>query len=370
MRWNTFGQHGIKALLLSAALTLPSCTSAPKSATTKTATTTASTAKRHEVTAPASLAPVVEFDTSMGSFELTLDADAAPVTTMNFMDYAKSGYYTGTVFHRVVAGTMIQGGGYYASMHRKDKGLRDPIISEWTNAMKNTRWSVGMVRRPGVVDSAQSEFYINLVDDPVLDTPADGAGYCIFGRVTGGFDTLEAIQNVPVGTHPRYAGGKSAVVPKTPILVKSVRVKVHLDRAAAIVRAREQADARKNVMAHLIASLEARGGHKAVKTDSGLTIVDLVVGNGGVPEATSSVLVYYRGYFPDGTEFENYMRNSVTLKMENLTPGLREGILGMTEGGSRAIIIPPDLAFGSGGIPGKIPPNSTLVFEVQLLEVK
>jgi len=323
-----------------------------------------------EVTAPTTMNPVVQFETSLGSFELTLDAEAAPVTTMNFIDYIEDGYYEGTVFHRVVDTMMIQGGAFYATMHRKNDGLREPIISEWNIGLKNTRWTVGMVRRPGVIDSAQSEFYINLIDHPALDTPTDGAGYTVFGRVTDGFDTIERIRETPVGTHPRYAGGRSAVVPKTPVLIREARVLEPLDRPAAIARAEELEELRKNRVARLIEQFEARGSGKRVTSDSGLTYVDLVVGNGGVPHERSAVEVYYRGYFVDGVEFENAMREPSLLRIPDLTEGLREGILTMAEGGVRAMIIPPELAYGSGGIPGKIPPNATLVFEVELLQVK
>jgi len=319
---------------------------------------------------PPSMHPVVEIDTTLGSFRVTLDASATPVTVMNFIDYADAGFYDGTVFHRVINTMMIQGGAMTPSMEPKTLGLRDPIINEWESGLKNKQWTIGMVRRPGVFESAQSEFYINLADHAALDMPTDGSGYCAFGIVTSGFDTIERIREVPVGTHPKYAGGRSAVVPQTPVVIQSVRVIEPLDREAAIEQSRELENLRTDGIARTIEKYESLSAGKAVRSETGLIYIDLVVGQGGVPAETSNVELYYRGYLINGQEFESKMETPAMLEVSSLNLGLKEGILTMAEGGRRAMIIPPELAYGSGGIPGKIPPNATLVFEVELLEVK
>lgn len=319
---------------------------------------------------PPSMNPVVEIDTTLGSFRLTLDAHAAPVTVMNFIDYADASFYNGTTFHRVISAKMIQGGAFTPTMRRMTAGLRDPIINEWESGLKNKQWTIGMVRRPGVVDSAQSEFYINLFDHAALDMPTDGSAYCAFGAVTSGLETLERIRNVPVGTHPEYAAGRSAVVPQTPVVIRSVRVIETLDREAAIARVKELEDLRTNGIARAIEKYEAMGEGKAVRSETGLIYIDLVVGKGGLPAETSRLEVYYRGFLVNGLEFESQMETPALVQMPNLTRGMREGLLTMAEGGRRAIIMPPELAYGAGGIPGKIPPNATLIFEMELLEIK
>lgn len=316
-----------------------------------------------------SMRPEIRVDTSLGSFTLTLDALAAPITVANFVDYAESGFYHGLIFHRV-NGMMIQGGAFTTTLDRRTKGLRDSIFNEWDNGRSNLRYTIGMVRRPGVLDSAQSEFYINLVDHPALDRTEDGTGYCVFGEVTDGFETLERIKTTPVAGHPKYAEGRSAVVPRTPVIIKEMKVVVPLDRAAASAEAARQKDIRQNRVAHFVKKIEAEAGRKAVRSDTGLIYIDMTIGDGGIPVEDSNVEVYYRGYYINEDEFESEMEKPVLLQLPKLTKGMQEGLLTMAEGGFRVLIIPPELAYGSGGIPGKIAPDSTLVFEVRLLEIK
>ncbi len=333
-------------------------------------TTAAATPEESPIMSVApSMKPVIRVDTSLGSFTLTLDAKAAPLTVANFVDYAESGFYHGLIFHRVNS-MMIQGGAFMATMDRRTKGLRDPIFNEWDNGLSNLRYTIGMVRRPGVLDSAQSEFYINLVDHTSLDRSEDGSGYCVFGVVTDGFDTLERIRQTPVAGHPKYAEGRSAVVPRTPVIIKEMKVLTPLDREAAGAEAARQKDIRQNRIAHFIKKIEAEAGRKAVRSDTGLVYIDITIGNGGVPVEDSNVEVYYRGYYINEDEFESEMDKPVLLQLPKLTKGMQEGLLTMAEGGFRVLIIPPELAYGSGGIPGKIAPDSTLVFEVRLLEIK
>lgn len=314
--------------------------------------------------------PVVRVDTTLGSFSLTLDAKAAPLTVENFINYVESGFYRGLVFHRVVPGMMIQGGAYTPSLDRRTEGLRDPVFNEWDNGLRNRRLTIGMVRRPGVQDSSQNEFYINLIDHAALDRSEDGAGYCVFGAVTDGLDTIERIATAPVAAHPKYASGRSAVVPATPITILGITTVVPLDRESAQAEAARQKDIRENRLAHFIKKMEKEAGRAAVKSESGLIYVDMVVGNGGVPAADSNVDVYYRGYYLTEVEFESQMDTPALLQIPALNAGMREGLQSMREGGTRVLIIPPHLGYGSGGIPGKIAPDATLIFDVKLLEVR
>ena len=163
--------------------------------------------------------PKILMKTSMGEITLELDAEKAPATVQNFLGYASEGYYDGTVFHRVIRGFMIQGGGFTPEMMQKP--TRPPVKNEADNGLLNRKGTIAMARTQ-VVDSATSQFFLNTVDNAFLDhkkkTP-DGYGYAVFGRVTGGMETLEAIEKVPTGR----TGGHSDV-PVTPVVIESVRV--------------------------------------------------------------------------------------------------------------------------------------------------
>ena len=138
-------------------------------------------------------------ETSMGTITLELDEAKAPVTVANFAQYAKDGFYDGTIFHRVIDGFMIQGGGFTKDMNQKE--TRAAIRNEAMNGLKNVRGTIAMART-SVVDSATSQFFINLVDNDFLDfqnpTP-QGFGYAVFGRVTDGMDVVDAIAKVRTG---------------------------------------------------------------------------------------------------------------------------------------------------------------------------
>ena len=138
-------------------------------------------------------------ETSMGTITLELDEAKAPVTVANFAQYAKDGFYDGTIFHRVIDGFMIQGGGFTKDMNQKE--TRAAIRNEAMNGLKNARGTIAMART-SVVDSATSQFFINLVDNDFLDfqnpTPR-GFGYAVFGRVTDGMDVVDAIAKVRTG---------------------------------------------------------------------------------------------------------------------------------------------------------------------------
>ena len=139
--------------------------------------------------------------TSMGDIELELDAEKAPVFVKNFEDYAASGHYDGTIFHRVINGFMIQGGGFTPDMAQKD--TRPPIRNEAGNGLGNKRGTIAMARTM-VVDSATSQFFINLTDNAFLDHRSNdpqGFGYAVFGHVTKGMDVVDRIARVKTGNN-------------------------------------------------------------------------------------------------------------------------------------------------------------------------
>ncbi|HEB61453.1 MAG TPA: peptidyl-prolyl cis-trans isomerase [Phycisphaeraceae bacterium] len=158
----------------------------------------------------------VLMETSMGNIVLELDPEHAPVTVENFLAYADSGFYDGTIIHRVVPGFVIQGGGHDVNMNLKKTS--PPIINEWQNGLKNVRGTIAMAREGGQADSATSQFFINLVDNPRLDLPRDGSGYAVFGKVINGMDVVDAIAAVNTTTHGEYEN-----VPVEPVIVKHVR---------------------------------------------------------------------------------------------------------------------------------------------------
>jgi len=164
--------------------------------------------------------PIVRIETSMGEIVLELDAANAPITVANFIDYANDGFYEGTVFHRVIDGFMIQGGGLTADMRDK-ANKKAPIKNEAGNGLKNDRGTVAMARTQ-VVDSATSQFFINIDDNDFLNHTAptpQGFGYAVFGKVTDGTDTVDAIRQVSTGN-----SGMHQDVPVETITITKVTV--------------------------------------------------------------------------------------------------------------------------------------------------
>jgi peptidyl-prolyl cis-trans isomerase A (cyclophilin A) len=175
----------------------------------------------------------VRMETSMGDVVVELDPARAPISTANFLNYADSGAYNGTTFHRVVPGFVIQGGGWTRDLTERAKaaaaaGHPDvPIKNEWQNGLKNERGTIAMARDEAP-DSATREFYINLKDNPKLDTAREktgNAGYAVFGRVVSGMDVVDRIGSV--GTRAvNVAGvtdGSMENVPIEPVVIRSVR---------------------------------------------------------------------------------------------------------------------------------------------------
>jgi len=167
----------------------------------------------------ANAAPVqVLMETSEGNIKLELDADKAPKSVANFVQYAKDGHYDGLVFHRVIKDFMIQGGGY--DLEYNQRKTRAPIDNEAKNGLKNARGTVAMART-SVPNSATSQFFINHGDNAFLDYPGqDGWGYAVFGKVIEGMDVVDKIGTTRTGNIPPF--GRD--VPVTPVVIRKVTV--------------------------------------------------------------------------------------------------------------------------------------------------
>jgi peptidyl-prolyl cis-trans isomerase A (cyclophilin A) len=161
--------------------------------------------------------PMLEVKTSQGTLTIDLYQDKAPKTVENFLQYAKDGFFNGTIFHRVIPDFMIQGGGFTPDM--KEKEARAPIKNEAKNGLKNELGTLAMARTNDP-HSAAAQFYINLKDNSFLDNPGrDGWGYAVFGKVVQGLDVMQKIAKVPTGN-----AGPHQNVPTTPILIESVKL--------------------------------------------------------------------------------------------------------------------------------------------------
>ena len=140
----------------------------------------------------------MKIKTNLGSFSLELNEGKAPISSKNFKDYVEKGFYNKTIFHRVIDGFMIQGGGFELDMAQKETNA--PIKNEASNGLKNDKYTIAMARTSDP-NSATSQFFINTSDNSFLDYPGqDGAGYCVFGKITEGFDVIDKINLVKTGS--------------------------------------------------------------------------------------------------------------------------------------------------------------------------
>ena len=159
--------------------------------------------------------PHVLLNTSLGEIEVELNADKAPVSVKNFLDYVDSGFYDGTIFHRVIPGFMVQGGGFTADMQQKN--TRAPIVNEADNGLHNVRGTLAMARTQDK-DSATSQFFINHRDNAFLDHGSRDFGYAVFGKVVRGMDVVDQIAQVPTGNQGMFQN-----VPREPVKIISAK---------------------------------------------------------------------------------------------------------------------------------------------------
>lgn len=163
--------------------------------------------------------PVVELDTNMGAIVIELNEEKAPKTVENFLNYVKSGHYDGTIFHRIIDGFMIQGGGMDAEMN--EKATNAPVENEADNGLKNDKGTIAMARTQDP-HSATSQFFVNVKDNDFLNHSGknmQGWGYTVFGKVTSGMDVIDKMRGVPTG---RF--GMHADVPNEPVVINSATI--------------------------------------------------------------------------------------------------------------------------------------------------
>ena len=160
---------------------------------------------------------MIRFTTNKGVIDIELDHEHAPKSSANFEQYVRDGFYDGTIFHRVIKGFMIQGGGFERGM--KEKATRAPIENEAANGLKNNKYTIAMARTSDP-DSATSQFFINVANNDFLnhknETPS-GYGYAVFGKVVQGQDVVDRIKAVSTGSYGPYHD-----VPNTPVIIKSI----------------------------------------------------------------------------------------------------------------------------------------------------
>ncbi|WP_101760554.1 peptidylprolyl isomerase [Oceanicoccus sp. KOV_DT_Chl] len=161
--------------------------------------------------------PIVIMKTSKGDITLELYPQQAPITVANFLDYAQSGFYNDTIFHRVIKRFMIQGGGFTRDLNRKE--TKAEIINESGNGLHNDRWTIAMARTNDP-DSASSQFFINTKMNSSLDARGQNAGYAVFGMVIDGQHVVKAIEKTPTAKIGMYSD-----VPVEPVIIQSVTVK-------------------------------------------------------------------------------------------------------------------------------------------------
>jgi peptidyl-prolyl cis-trans isomerase B (cyclophilin B) len=162
---------------------------------------------------------MIRLQTSLGPITLELDRERAPKTSANFESYVRKGFYDGTVFHRVINGFMIQGGGFEPGM--KQKRTEAPIENEANNGLRNAKYTIAMARTNDP-HSATAQFFINVADNDFLNhtaPTAQGWGYCVFGKVTDGFDVVEKMKTVRTGRH-----GMHQDVPENDVVIERAEI--------------------------------------------------------------------------------------------------------------------------------------------------
>jgi peptidyl-prolyl cis-trans isomerase B (cyclophilin B) len=226
-------------LLLSLGLTITACEK-PASETSTAESASTSTSESSQAVTPESIAPeiteivpvtnnvgeinmnetvIATLNTSLGEIKIELDNEKAPLSVANFIAYAADGHYDGTIFHRVIPGFMVQGGGFEPGM--KQKPTREPIQNEANNGLSNEEYTIAMART-NAPHSATSQFFINVTDNSRLDFTSEsgaGWGYAVFGRVVSGEDIVKKIEAVATGQV-----GPFGDVPKEDVVIESVRV--------------------------------------------------------------------------------------------------------------------------------------------------
>lgn len=339
----------------------------------------------------------VKLTTTEGPIYLELYPSKAPATVKNFLSYVDDGHYAGTVFHRVMDGFMIQGGGFTTNYEQKE--TKAPVDNEADNGLSNTYGTIAMARTQDP-HSATSQFFINVEDNAMLNfqnKSPSGWGYCVFGRVISGFETVEKIRGIAT-VRTRF----SEATPLEPIIIEKAERVTKNDTGlveqklndpsheeiqkrladARAAREKEQQEYQEK-MAQFPAKNSITGAKEFVKElgynpaqlrrgPSGLLYIESIQGKGKRPKKTDTIKAHYTGWLANGIKFDSSKdRGEPTVfPLSGVIKGWTEGIPLMREGGKAIFIIPPEIGYGERGAGGVIPPNAVLVFEVELLSIE
>lgn len=319
--------------------------------------------------------------TDKGDMYFKLTADKTPLTVENFLKYVDSGFYKGTIFHRVIDNFMVQGGGY--DINEQEKQNLPPVKNEAANGIKNNFGTIAMART-SAPHSATSQFFINVKDNDFLNHPGqDGYGYCAFGELVAGLETLNALKSVAV-----RRGRLGQHVPVKQLVILDVRRVEANDEGMLAMKERDDEKKkeieeererlrkeRENIKEKMTALASAANGGKELEgmksTASGIKYVALKEGSGESAEKADTVRLHYSGRLGNGKEFDSSFANGnpVEFPLNRVIPGFSESIRLMREGGHCIFYIPHALAYGSKGAGAAIPPNTDLVFEIKLIKI-
>lgn len=348
----------------------------------------------------------VRMSTNFGDMIIELNNEKAPISVANFLKYTDAGFYNGTLFHRVMPNFMIQGGGYGIGLI--EKKTEAPIHNEWGNGLKNEKYAIAMARLMAP-DTATAQFFINTVNNPRLDAEdvqtaqmLGGAGYAVFGKVIAGQGVVDAIKAVPTRNEMSLGGEPTPVEPiaiekveRVPALELEAAKKeadASVEKGKAELLKRNQAkqnieNAAKKRFEDLGKALgtpdeqftkamdwlKSQGVDvsKGQKFESGLWMVETKPGEGATPEPTDVIRAHYTGWIVNGNKFQSSLDTGTPLeyRLNQLVPGWIEGFGKMKTGGKAYLVVPAPIAYGEIGRPPLIPPNATLIFDVELLEV-
>ena len=299
--------------------------------------------------------PHVKIETTQGVIEVELFPQAAPKTVENFIQYVKDGFYDNTIFHRVIKSFMIQGGGLTKDM--VEKPTRAPIINEADNGFKNDVGTIAMGQLPGDANSATSQFYINVKDNTHLNfngSNPQAKGYCVFGKVVSGMNVVTAIENVTTTND----------VPQSPVIMTMVSM-VASGATPVAKAATASKSGTKSASAKTSDTITTASGLKYIVTQKGPV-------GGAKPAKGTRIKVHYTGRLTDGKVFDSSVQRGQPFEFAvgtgSVIAGWDEGLLDMTKGEKRTLIIPPKLGYGENGAAGVIPPNATLIFDVEMID--
>jgi peptidyl-prolyl cis-trans isomerase A (cyclophilin A) len=319
---------------------------------------------------PTATLVIKQGDTDLGTITIALNMAKAPLTAANFIQYARADHYDNTIFHRVISGFMIQGGGFNPELEPKDDELQPGIPNEWQNGLKNQRGTIAMARMGGNEMSATAQFFINVADNTSLDQKQrqDTAGYAVFGRVVDGMEVVQKIKSTPVESNPKYPAGE--VVPVTPVVITDVKIE-NAPPPEELEKLIEKANTAFWQQRLREVGVEQASGD-LTRSAEGALYETLKPGDGAKPTLNDGVRAHYTGWLLDGTKFDSSRDRGepATFPLNGVVRGWQVMLSDMPVGERRVFILPPELGYGQRGAPPRIPPNAPLIFDVELLGVE